>query len=148
MKKHIGKEIISNLKETKLLVDKCLKNKISIGNFTMPQMLIILNLAENKKMKISDLSENIGLTNSTVSGIVDRLEEQSVVERTRSTTDRRVVHVELTPKYSNLHYELNDNIDKYMDEIFSEVTIEQLENTMENLNTLKKALQNHLTSTK
>lgn len=63
---------------------------------TGPQGIIIGILANFGEMKISDLSEKIGLSNSTVSGIIDRLEKQNLVERIRSKNDRRVVYVRVS----------------------------------------------------
>ena len=54
-------------------------------NLTGPQGMMMGILSHDGEMKISDLSEKIGLSNSTVSGIIDRLEKQGLVERTRST---------------------------------------------------------------
>ena len=50
-------------------------------------------------MPISQLARYIGSANSTVSGIVDRLEKMGLVERIRSEEDRRVIYVCLTEKY-------------------------------------------------
>lgn len=51
----------------------------------------------------------MGLSNSTVSSLVDRLEGQGLVERIRSDKDRRVVLVQLSKEMSacmNSHQEL------------------------------------------
>jgi DNA-binding MarR family transcriptional regulator len=63
---------------------------------TGPQGILLGILSQHSKMKISELSEKLGLSNSTVSGIIDRLEKQNLVERIRSDEDRRVVYASVT----------------------------------------------------
>ena len=134
------RSILTLLKEIRSLIDKNLKSKLNLGNFTMPQTMIIYNLVNNDKMKISDLSEKMGLTNSTVSGIVDRLEDQGVVTRERSIKDRRVVYVELTPENKKKYLDMNANLDRYFQEMLEDLSPEQINNVLDSLGLLKNAL--------
>lgn len=143
MIKNDNKSILTLLREIRSLIDKSLKSKLDLGNFTMPQTMIIYNLARDGKMKISDLSEKMGLTNSTVSGIVDRLEDQGVVYRERSTEDRRVVYVQFTPEHKKNYQDLDDNLDKYFSEMLAAIPQDQMETILVSLNILKETLANH-----
>ena len=49
-------------------------------------------------LSLSELSDKIRAQNSTVTGIIDRMEREGLVLRERSKEDRRVVHIKLTPK--------------------------------------------------
>ena len=49
-----------------------------------PQGMVLGLLSKEKKMKITELSNDLCLSNSTVSGIIDRLEKQEMVIRERS----------------------------------------------------------------
>ncbi len=143
MEKNEGKSILTLLREIRSLIDKSLKSKLDLGNFTMPQTMIIYNLANHGKMKISELSEKMGLTNSTVSGIVDRLEDQGVIFRERSTEDRRVVYVQFTPEHKKNYQDLNDNLDKKFNEMLAAIPQGQMETIIESLNVLKETLSSH-----
>ncbi len=138
-----AKSILTLLREIRSLIDKSLKIKLNIGNFTMPQTMIIYYLASHGKMKISELSEKMGLTNSTVSGIVDRLEDQGVVFRERSTKDRRVVYVQFTPEHKKTYHDMNDNLDKYFSEMLVAIPSDQMSTIMVSLNILKETLAAH-----
>jgi DNA-binding MarR family transcriptional regulator len=46
--------------------------------------------------RMSALAETTGIASANLTGIVDRLEERGLAERTRSEADRRVVTVEIT----------------------------------------------------
>jgi MarR family transcriptional regulator, organic hydroperoxide resistance regulator len=64
---------------------------------TGSQLWAVKTIAESKSIRVSDLARKMYLHPATVVGILDRLEAQQLVQRKRSTTDRRVVDVELTP---------------------------------------------------
>jgi MarR family transcriptional regulator, organic hydroperoxide resistance regulator len=57
-------------------------------------------------LSLSELSDKIRAQNSTVTGIIDRMEREGLVQRVRSTEDRRVVHIRLTEKGSKLAREI------------------------------------------
>ena len=63
---------------------------------TFPQALVLTVLGEEGPMPISTLAERTGSANSTVSGIVDRLEKLELARRDRSGEDRRVIYVAVT----------------------------------------------------
>lgn len=53
-------------------------------------------------LNLSSLSQRIRLNNSTVTGIVDRMERDGLLVRERSGEDRRVVNLHLTAKGQKL----------------------------------------------
>lgn len=93
------------------------------------------------EMRISDLSEKIGLSNSTVSGIVDRLEKQGLVKRVRSNEDRRVVYVNVTEEFrknTKAHFK---NIEDKFESMMNKATSEELDMILVGLETLKKVFE-------
>lgn len=68
------------------------------ADLTGPQLAVLKVLAAVGDLSLSELSERIRAQNSTVTGIVDRMEREGLVVRTRSTEDRRVVYIRLTAK--------------------------------------------------
>ncbi|ADK14951.1 MULTISPECIES: MarR family winged helix-turn-helix transcriptional regulator [Clostridium] len=93
--------IMREIKTILCFLKKNMKNSFNNFNLTAPQGMLIEILCRYGEMKISDLSNKMGLSSSTVSGIVDRLEKQGLVKRTRSDEDRRVVYVDVTDKFKN-----------------------------------------------
>jgi DNA-binding MarR family transcriptional regulator len=69
---------------------------------TGSQLLVLKMLEPRGQVSLSALSEEIRAKNSTVTGIVDRMERDGLVVRRRSGDDRRVVHIELTAKGKKL----------------------------------------------
>ena len=73
---------------------------------TGPQLTVIKLLESFGDISLSSLSERIRAQNSTVTGIIDRMEREGLVTRERSKEDRRVVHIRLTPKGHTLAGEI------------------------------------------
>jgi DNA-binding MarR family transcriptional regulator len=65
---------------------------------TTPQLLCLEALARTNSMILRDLARAVNLGESTVNGIVDRLEAKGLLTRMRSREDRRKVYLEITEK--------------------------------------------------
>lgn len=139
-KKDNGKKVLTLLNEINLTINKNLKNKFCSYGFTVPQITVLAVLSQNEKMKISDISKLIHSTNSTVSGIVDRLEKQGLIKRVKSQEDRRVVFVELDHKFLNMKEELDKEMASYLDGIFKNIDEEKTLSIISGLENLKTML--------
>ena len=73
---------------------------------TGPQLVVVKIIEPVGRLSLSELSWRIGARNSTVTGIIDRMERESLVVRRRSSEDRRVIHIELTEKGKRLAAEI------------------------------------------
>jgi DNA-binding MarR family transcriptional regulator len=109
-------------------------------NLTGPQGMLLGTLAHHDEMKVSELSEKIGLSNSTVSGILDRLENQGLVERTRSKEDRRVVNIKVTDEFRKQSQKHFDEINKVIEQMMEKATQEELDTVLKGMETLKEIM--------
>lgn len=89
------------------------RNHFGRLNLTFPQALVLTVLGEEGPVPISTLAERTGSANSTVSGIVDRLEKLGLAKRERSETDRRVIYVAATEKYADLRCKAATDVSGY-----------------------------------
>ncbi|HEY2515158.1 MAG TPA: MarR family transcriptional regulator [Polyangiaceae bacterium] len=76
------------------------------AELTGPQLTVVKMLESVGDLSLSDLSEKIRAQNSTVTGIIDRMEREGLVVRARSTEDRRVVNIRLTEKGARIAKEI------------------------------------------
>lgn len=76
------------------------------AELTGPQLTVVKLLEQVGDLSLSGLSEKIRAQNSTVTGIIDRMEREGLVVRERSKEDRRVVYIKLTPKGRELAREI------------------------------------------
>ncbi len=107
---------------------------------SMPQGMVIGLLSKKKKMKITELSNELCLSNSTVSGIIDRLEKSQMVVRERSEEDRRVVYVSISPNFKDMHKIFHNQLEKNVEDIMSRGSEEEIHKIFEGLGTLKRLL--------
>lgn len=63
---------------------------------TGPQLVCLRQIERDGQTTPSALARQISLSQATVTGILDRLSNRGLVNRVRSDTDRRRVHVTLT----------------------------------------------------
>ena len=108
---------------------------------TAPQAMVMGILSKEKRIKMTELSSKLCLSNSTVSGIVDRLEKQGMVERDRSKDDRRVVYVNICPEFNEIHADFHKLIRGNTENIIKKGTTEEIDKVVEGLNILKKFLK-------
>jgi DNA-binding MarR family transcriptional regulator len=73
-----------------------LEAEIARGNLTGPQQSVLRVLLDSEGLSLKELSAQLGLAHSTVSGIVDRLQERGLVERQTDEIDRRLTRIAVT----------------------------------------------------
>lgn len=106
-----------------------------------PQGMVLGLLSKKKKMKITELSHELCLSNSTVSGIIDRLEKQQMVVRERSESDKRVVYVSISANFKDMHGIFYKQFEKNIKNTMSRGNDEELHKIFEGLSTLKSLLR-------
>jgi len=134
-------QIIRNLKQVMCSMRQNMERHYKDLNLTGPQGMLMGALAHYGEMKISDLSEKLNLSNSTVSGILDRLEKQELVERVRCKDDRRVVYIRITPEFKKITEERLKEVEKNIEVKMSKASPEELDRILEGLESLKKLLE-------
>ena len=68
------------------------------GELTFAQIRTIAALGREQEMTAGQLAKSAELTPATITAILDQLEAANIIERRRSTEDRRVCNVALTPE--------------------------------------------------
>jgi DNA-binding MarR family transcriptional regulator len=77
---------------------------------TAPQIHALLWLGQDGALTMGELARRLGITEKTVTGVVDRLEREGHVRRERGPEDRRVIHCRLTAAGSRLHRKLEHTV--------------------------------------
>ena len=116
------------------------RNHFGRMDLTFPQAMILTVLGEDGPVPISVLAERTGSANSTVSGIVDRLEKLGLAKRQRSETDRRVIYVSATEKYAELRDKAVTDVHSYFSDLMSSMPEEDRKLVASALQKLDEAL--------
>ncbi len=135
-----GIKIASLIREINSKLNNNISNNFKDSGFTTPQILLIKLLSIEGPLNVSEISEKMFLTKGTVSGIIDRLENQEVVERNRSNEDKRIVNVALTNKGVGITKTMRGTVNEYFDTIFSMCKEEDMEKIINGLDILRSVL--------
>lgn len=136
-------EVVKDLKDIQRQLKVHLHRRFKNREITAPQGMLIFMLSHHEQLKISDVSEKMGLSNSTVSGIIDRLEAMNYVERIRSKEDRRVVYVRVTDTVREELKMHDDTLDSLLAEALRSMTMEEAAQIATSLRLLSEAIRNN-----
>ena len=92
----ISLQIIMRLRQIMQEMSKHSKLILEKYKISTPQLICLNEVFQHGPISIGALTKIVFLNNSTVTGIVDRLEKRELVKRVRVSKDRRQVHVEVT----------------------------------------------------
>lgn len=90
------KRVLRALRQIIRAVDLHSKRLKTSHGITGPQLVTLLCVAEHESITPSEIGREVQLSNSTIVGILDRLEAKGYIERERSAQDRRNVNVTVT----------------------------------------------------
>jgi DNA-binding MarR family transcriptional regulator len=92
----MAEEIDRDLRGIRERIRRPLEAQIARGNLTGPQRGVMRALVRSAGMSLKELSAHLELAHSTVSGIVDRLQERGLVERQADAADKRITRIGVT----------------------------------------------------
>jgi DNA-binding MarR family transcriptional regulator len=107
---------------------------------TLPRfdLMAQLDKAQNG-MTLGELSQRMMVSNGNVTGLVDRLVEQKMIERRPSPTDRRSMLVNLTPEGRKTFRTMARTHEDWIAEIFEGLTRNEMDSLMQLLAKTKAA---------
>lgn len=128
-------KIIHNTFETEL------NNQLKKYGLTKVQCDVLIYLDRNvdKEVIQRDIEKFFGISNPTVSGILDRLEHKELIQRLVSSKDARYKYIEQTDKARHLHQKLKSNMEQMEKKLRANLTNEEIA-TLQYL--LEKVLMN------
>ncbi|PRR79820.1 MarR family winged helix-turn-helix transcriptional regulator [Clostridium vincentii] len=134
-------KIMELLKEVNTLMDKGLKSYFSNCGITVTQLAVVNILGKRDRVKLNELSEELKITPTAVSLIVNRLESQGVIERVRSEEDKRVVYAKLSDKFKATHGNLDNNINGFLSLLLKTKNEKEVQKIFDGLELLKNLLE-------
>lgn len=110
--------------------------KLSVFDLTPVQYAVLYCLWENDKKSPKEIAERLKLENSTISGILERMEKKGLIKRMISKEDRRFIQIMLTEKGAVLEKDVLAAVDKVNEEVMSVFSKEECENLKTQLRVL------------
>ena len=107
---------------------------------TLPRFDLMAQLDKSQNgMTLGELSQRMMVSNGNVTGLVDRLVEQNMIERRPSPTDRRAMLVNLTPEGRKTFRAMARTHEGWIAEIFEGLTRNEMDSLMQLLAKTKAA---------
>ena len=98
-----------------------LSTELINGNVSFSQFFLLAYLSSEEYLTMSDIAKKIGHSTAAATGVVDRLESLSYVERVHATEDRRKILVRITPKGDKLVAKLRKEIASQLATLLAEM---------------------------
>lgn len=134
-------EMLTLVKRIMSVVKQNFESDFKKMGVTQSQILVMRVLNLRGDMKVSDISKELDLSNSTVSGIIDRLVEKKIVQRKRSEEDRRIVMISLADEYRQPVKKGLNAFAQKMRKALSTMTEEDVDSIIRGLEKLEKILE-------
>jgi DNA-binding MarR family transcriptional regulator len=92
----LGTSVMAALRRIIRAIDLHSRKLVNRYGLTGPQLVVLKVLLDEAPLTVSELARAVNLSQATVTGILDRLEKKAMIQRERSTLDRRKVMVSPT----------------------------------------------------
>ncbi len=112
-------------------------------DITPPQFDALLILKSNKgeDLTIGELGERMYLACSTATDLIDRMERNGLVERTRDANDRRVIRLRVLEKGHQMVEEVLAARKRYLAEVLQDVPQEDIQAMIRSMTQLDQLLR-------
>jgi len=85
-------------------------NKIGAEKDLSLTLMRVLGILRDRRPRMAELAQHLGLKKSTMSGLIDRAEQRGLVARAPNAVDERAIDVFMTPAGAALVEELHEQV--------------------------------------
>lgn len=131
-----GGFLITKIKQVQGRIFDALLQRAGIEEFNGAQGRILYVLWQEDGLSIIELAKRTGLAKTTLTSMLDRMDEKGFLERVTDTKDRRIVRIFLTPKariLSDQYNRVSDDMSLIFYKNFSDEEIVAFENALEKI---------------
>jgi DNA-binding MarR family transcriptional regulator len=128
------------------LVEQTVRTRLrTTFSVTLPQFDVLSELEHaGDPLTMSQLSQNLMVSNGNVTGVVDRLERDGYVRRAASPTDRRVQFIALTDKGISAFAKMARVHEQWVTELFADVSSSEIKTLIAGLTKVKESITGKL----
>ena len=108
-------------------VFQLLNNRLSQFGITPGQYGVLSYLWELQQATPKELARELSLENSTISGVLDRMQKKGLIDRLLDPNDRRSILVVLTPKGAELECDVLKAVDEVNRQVLDQFDSETAE---------------------
>lgn len=134
-------ELIKELMLVFKLLNRKVSHRIDRKKVNMTSIMILKQLSGGAEKTLTEISESLGLPNSTASVLVDKLVRQGMLSRTRDMNDRRKVLICLTDKAAEIEEKISGEVAEYLKELINPAADEEIDAIFKGIETLRKVIE-------
>ncbi|VXA83830.1 conserved hypothetical protein [Acinetobacter sp. 8I-beige] len=124
-------------------IDRDCANQLSVHGLSEGRFILLFLLeAAGEGIAPKTLAEQAGITRATVTGLLDGLEREGLIERQADTEDRRALKIQLTSKGKLIAKEVFNQHSHWISGLFSNLSSQE----REQLTQLLEKVSNNLTN--
>lgn len=101
--------------------------KIFGGYIPWNEFIVLRILNRTNKEMVSRVANELNVSNSHITAVTEKLINKGFVTRSRSTSDRRVVYLEITEQGKELVAKMEGEKKKYLQERFSALSEDEMD---------------------
>jgi len=108
---------------------------------TLPQFDVLAELENaDRPLTMTELSQNLVVSNGNITGVIDRLERDKFLSRIRSKKDRRVQHIELTNQGRKKFIGIAHDHQRWVAQLFASLDTKNVDKIISLLNATKESI--------
>lgn len=136
-----NKNIEEKIRKISRYLNEYTKDHLKCYNLTIGRFHVLRVIVESQPVSMGKIHEELQMANSTVTVIVDYLNEANLVKRRRDDQDRRVVLLEMTEQGKEIMSKLLQKRQDFMKKALADME-DSAEDLSELLNILYKRIEN------
>ena len=109
------------------------------GRLSMVHLNVLMTLDADGAMPMGALADALDVSQASVTGIIDRMEQRGIVERVRDAEDRRVVRVAMTDEGRRLIGLLAAQRREHLAQLLEELETGEIQGFLTGLRALRRA---------
>ena len=133
-----GRALSDKIRKWRKLIEK----DVSPPGLTLAEFRVLVVLSESGPSPMVDLAKEQMITQAAMTSIVDHLENDGLVKRVRSNTDRRIVNVDITRKGREVLTKGTKLYNNFIENATRNLTNEEIQNLLTTFDKLLDAAQN------
>ncbi|MGF9564290.1 MarR family transcriptional regulator [Neorhizobium sp. JUb45] len=119
-------DFLEALTKTSRKIRTAFNQRVTAHGLTYPRARALWRLAERPDMAQTELAFELELEQATMVRLLDRMEENGLIERRQSADDRRVKRIALTPHGEEQATLVRSIADQMRQEVFADIDMEDL----------------------
>lgn len=89
-------QVLTALRKIMHAIDLHSKKLVKHYGITVPQLIVLKEIERKEKISLTMLAKNVSLSLATISSLLDRLEKNNYIQRSRGEVDKRTIYVHIT----------------------------------------------------